>query len=93
VSALAPNTVSEASDAWRRVTDLTRYTHVAQLLHWLTALLMFSVGRLAHDDVDARRSSSGELVHDSQVYRYRYPRGRVLNDSQRPSAIGSSTQC
>jgi cytochrome b561 len=44
MSSISANIINGASvDARRRVTSLTRYTSVAQLLHWLTALLMFAV--------------------------------------------------
>jgi cytochrome b561 len=44
MSSIDANIINEASvDAPRRDTEVTRYTPVAQLLHWLTALLMFAV--------------------------------------------------
>jgi cytochrome b561 len=44
MSSISANIINGASvDARRRVTSLTRYTSVVQLLHWLTALLMFAV--------------------------------------------------
>jgi cytochrome b561 len=42
--AISANTLNEASaDAHHNVASQMRYTPVAQLLHWLTALLMFAV--------------------------------------------------